>query len=183
MSNTCVLIAANFLVPRTKEDLAMAITMLRRMPCFSRLNRFGDLDECKHTIEDEDQVWVQAVFEVAGPRLEMMLQMLAGLPYFQTICLPEEREVMDEKLALKFHPKLNGTSKGKEREMNAEDEVQEVTTETEITAEGEATAVSAPNGSGQASTSGSSNERGNGNKGGSGDVIVIDASVGQQRGE
>ncbi|KAJ9474739.1 Transcription factor [Pseudozyma hubeiensis] len=164
MSDNCVLIAANFLVPRTKEDLAMTTTMLRRMPCFYRLKRFSELDECKHAIEDDDQVWTSAVFEVPESRIGMMLQMLAGLPHFQTICLPEEREVLDGKLSLRCHPKLNGTSKGKEREVDAEDEGQEGTIDTEVTAKGEATTVSAPNGSGEASTSGSSNERGNGNK-------------------
>ncbi|GAC98179.1 transcription factor [Pseudozyma hubeiensis SY62] len=167
MSDDCVWIAANFLVPRTKEDLAMTTTMLRRMPCFSRLNRFSDLDECKHTIEDEDQVWVQAVFEVPVHRAGRMLQMLGGLPHFGTISLPEEWEVLDEKLSLKFHPKLNGTSKGKEREMDTEGEC------TIKTSQSDTTAVSAPSGTGEASMSSTSNDRGNRNKGIADETMAI----------
>lgn len=121
MSGDSILIAANCWVPLTMFDMAMATKMLRRMPFFVSLNRLCELDEYKHAPEDEDNIWMCGIFKVPNDQLAIFMATLGALPYLQTLCLPEAKDVSNNKMSLRYHPRLSGKKdegKSKEHEEN-----------------------------------------------------------------
>lgn len=132
--DTALFLAAYCFVSITDVDLALATNSMRQMPFLHSINRFCEVDELKHTPEDEDHVWMSGIFRVPDHQLGVKLRVLSGLPYFQTLTMPGKDVVRDENMQMRFHPRFSGersttTDKGKGRERQVNGEVSEDTSD------------------------------------------------------
>ncbi len=106
------LLAANCFVPCNKVDMELTINTIKRMPGFLRLKQFDELEKNKHAPEDDEHIWVCAVYKVRDEEVATIIRVLRALPYCQTLWLPDNAFVKDEMLELRHHPRFQAAIMG-----------------------------------------------------------------------
>lgn len=117
------LLAANCFVPCNKVDMELTINTIKRMPGFLRLKQFDELEKNKHAPEDDEHIWVCAVYKVRDEEVATIIRVLRALPYCQTLWLPDNAFVKDEMLELRHHPRFQGGDNGHSSDDHADDDV------------------------------------------------------------
>lgn len=107
MEGKHIFIAANCFVPLTDQDMAVAVNSIKKLPHFHQLNRLSEQEELKHAPEDDDHIWVSAIYNLPEHRALYVLEVLPAIPYFKTLTPIDEETATDKSLELKHHPRFN----------------------------------------------------------------------------
>ncbi|SPO28021.1 uncharacterized protein UTRI_05164 [Ustilago trichophora] len=105
--NDSIYVAANCLVPLDKVEAGLMTNIMKLTSYFEQLNRFSEADKRKHVPEEDDNLWISAIYKVPVEEIATMVKVFRGLPYFQTLTFPDKKVATDESFHLKSYAKFS----------------------------------------------------------------------------